>query len=95
MHVPLILIKFDVFSNATLHWVDNHQAFLNGASRSLRVVVLSYFLRWSGRCCRCFASFLNSPPANLGRVILMAFTILLFLWGSGLFTVARKGWFQC
>ena len=24
------------FSNATLHWVDNHQAFLNGASRSLR-----------------------------------------------------------
>jgi trans-aconitate methyltransferase len=28
---------FDLcFSNATLHWVDNHQAFLNGASRSLR-----------------------------------------------------------
>lgn len=24
------------FSNATLHWVDNHQAFLNGASRALR-----------------------------------------------------------
>lgn len=29
--------EFDLcFSNATLHWVDNHQAFLNGASRSLR-----------------------------------------------------------
>ena len=28
--------EFDLcFSNATLHWVDNHQAFLNGASRSL------------------------------------------------------------
>lgn len=28
---------FDLcFSNATLHWVDNHQAFLNGASRSLQ-----------------------------------------------------------
>jgi len=40
------------------------------------------------------ASFLNSPPANLGRVILMAFTILLFLWGSGLFTVARKAGFN-
>lgn len=29
--------EFDlVFSNATLHWVDNHQAFLQGASRALR-----------------------------------------------------------
>lgn len=29
--------EFDLcFSNATLHWVDNHQAFLNGASRALR-----------------------------------------------------------
>ncbi|MTJ46806.1 class I SAM-dependent methyltransferase [Dolichospermum sp. UHCC 0259] len=29
--------EFDlVFSNATLHWVDNHQAFLNGVSRALR-----------------------------------------------------------
>jgi trans-aconitate methyltransferase len=29
--------EFDlVFSNATLHWVDNHQAFLKGASRALR-----------------------------------------------------------
>lgn len=29
--------EFDLcFSNATLHWVDNHSAFLNGASRSLR-----------------------------------------------------------
>jgi trans-aconitate 2-methyltransferase len=28
--------EFDLcFSNAVLHWVDNHQAFLNGASRSL------------------------------------------------------------
>lgn len=28
--------EFDlVFSNATLHWVDNHQAFLQGASRAL------------------------------------------------------------
>ncbi|KJH70650.1 SAM-dependent methyltransferase [Aliterella atlantica CENA595] len=25
-----------VFSNATLHWVDNHQAFLQGVSRALR-----------------------------------------------------------
>jgi trans-aconitate methyltransferase len=30
--------EFDLcFSNATLHWVDNHQAFLNGASRALRI----------------------------------------------------------
>ena len=29
--------EFDLcFSNATLHWVDNHQSFLNGASRALR-----------------------------------------------------------
>ncbi|MBC7969262.1 MAG: methyltransferase domain-containing protein [Verrucomicrobia bacterium] len=29
--------EFDLcFSNATLHWVDNHQAFLNGVSRALR-----------------------------------------------------------
>jgi trans-aconitate 2-methyltransferase len=29
--------EFDLcFSNAVLHWVDNHQAFLHGASRSLR-----------------------------------------------------------
>jgi len=29
--------EFDVlFSNATLHWVDNHQAFLQGANRALR-----------------------------------------------------------
>ena len=29
--------EFDLcFSNATLHWVDDHQAFLNGASRGLR-----------------------------------------------------------
>jgi trans-aconitate 2-methyltransferase len=29
--------EFDLcFSNAVLHWVDNHQTFLNGASRSLR-----------------------------------------------------------
>ncbi len=29
--------EFDLcFSNATLHWVDNHQAFLHGVSRSLR-----------------------------------------------------------
>ena len=29
--------EFDLcFSNATLHWVDNHQAFLNGASRALQ-----------------------------------------------------------
>lgn len=29
--------EFDlVFSNATLHWVDNHQAFLQGVSRALR-----------------------------------------------------------
>lgn len=29
--------EFDLcFSNATLHWVDNHQAFLKGASRALR-----------------------------------------------------------
>lgn len=29
--------EFDLcFSNATLHWVDNHQEFLNGASRALR-----------------------------------------------------------
>lgn len=29
--------EFDLcFSNATLHWVDDHTAFLNGASRSLR-----------------------------------------------------------
>jgi trans-aconitate methyltransferase len=29
--------EFDLcFSNTTLHWVDNHQAFLNGASRALR-----------------------------------------------------------
>jgi len=25
-----------LFSNATLHWVDNHQAFLQGANRALR-----------------------------------------------------------
>jgi trans-aconitate methyltransferase len=29
--------EFDLcFSNAALHWVDNHQAFLNGANRALR-----------------------------------------------------------
>jgi trans-aconitate 2-methyltransferase len=29
--------EFDLcFSNATLHWVDNHQAFLSGVSRALR-----------------------------------------------------------
>ena len=29
--------EFDLgFSNATLHWVDNHQAFLNGAFRALQ-----------------------------------------------------------
>jgi len=29
--------EFDlIFSNAALHWVDNHQAFLKGASRALR-----------------------------------------------------------
>jgi trans-aconitate 2-methyltransferase len=35
------LLNFDrefdlIFSNATLHWVDNHPAFLDGASRALR-----------------------------------------------------------
>jgi trans-aconitate 2-methyltransferase len=34
-------LKFDrefdlIFSNATLHWVDNHPAFLDGANRALR-----------------------------------------------------------
>jgi len=69
MHVPLILIKnlICVFKCHTA-LVDNHQAFLNGASRSLRRGGRLHFLRWSGDAADVFGVFLNSPPANLAEL---------------------------
>jgi len=53
--------EFVLFSNATLHWVDNHKHFLTVRVDRCGVVVASYFLRWSGDAADVLQVFLNSP----------------------------------
>jgi len=90
--------EFDLcfFRNATLHWLMGITKHLTGVSRLIAAWWSQKFLAVGQEMLLMFASFfLNSPPANLGRVIFDGFHNPYFSMGIRLFTVARKGWFQC
>jgi len=75
MHVPLILIK-------NLCVFKCHTALITKHFLTVRVdcgVVVAYIsCGGQGDAADVLQVFLNSPPANLGRVILMAFNLYFF-----------------